>query len=105
MLHVTKTARAVACLAVLAASGCAATKPEISADLTAGLTVAAAAESAYAAQSSADPKVLAQLGRLLASAQAAVTAWQMSSSPADQAVASAAIAALVEYEASAAAPR
>jgi hypothetical protein len=83
-------------------AGCAAGKPEVAADLTMALDVAATAESAYAARPDADPKKIAALQRLLAVAQAAVASWQSSALPADQAIASAAISALVEYEASAA---
>jgi hypothetical protein len=77
------------------------TRPQLTTDLTAGLQVATALEAAYAASPHADPKIVAQLTRLLASAQAAMAAFNGSTSATDQAVASAAIAALVEYEASA----
>jgi hypothetical protein len=83
-------------------AGCAADKPEVAGDLTVALDVAATIEGAYAARPDADPTKIAELSRLLASAQAAVVAWRASSLPADQALASAAISALVEYEASAA---
>jgi hypothetical protein len=82
-------------------TGCAAEKPQVASDLNVALDVAAAAEGAYAARPNADAKTVAQLSRLLAVAQAAVTSWQTSSQPEDQALASAAVAALVEYEASA----
>ena len=70
-------------------------------DLNAGLEVAAALQTAYAAKSSADPKVVADLTRLLATAQAAVASWETSTSSTDEALANAAISALVAYEASA----
>jgi hypothetical protein len=70
-------------------------------NLTVALDVAATVEGAYAARPAADPNAVAELSRLLASAQAAVAAWQASSSESDQAIANAAIAALVEYEATA----
>jgi hypothetical protein len=81
--------------------GCAGGKAQVAGDLSVALDVASVAEGAYAARPNADPKTVAQLSRLLLVAQAAVTAWQASAQPQDQAVASAAIAALVEYEASA----
>jgi hypothetical protein len=84
-----------------AVGGCAGGKPQVASDLNVALDVAAVAEGAYAARPNADPKTVAQLARLLAVAQAAVTSWQASTLPEDQALASAAVAALVEYEASA----
>ncbi len=81
-----------------------ANRPQISVDLSAGLEVATAAKAAYAARPSADPTVVAQAGRLLASAQAAVSAWQASASSADQATAAAALGALMTYEAAATKP-
>ncbi len=84
-----------------ALGGCAGGKPQIASDLNVALDVAAVAEGAYAARPNADPKTVAELSRLLSVAQAAVTSWQASALPQDQALASAAIAALVEYEASA----
>jgi hypothetical protein len=86
---------------LVALCGCAGGKPQAAADLTVALDVAAVAEGAYAARPNADPKTVTQLSHLLAVAQAAVTVWQASTLPEDQAVASAAIAALVAYEASA----
>ena len=86
---------------LLALAGCAADKPQVTTDLNTGLEIAAALESAYAARPSADPKVVAELARLMAASQAAVVSWETSISPADAAAASAAIAALVAYEASA----
>jgi hypothetical protein len=91
----------VAVAFAFALGGCAAGKPQIASDLNVALDVAAAAEGAYAARPNADPKTVAQLARLLSVAQAAVTSWQTSTLPQDQALASAAVAALVEYEASA----
>jgi hypothetical protein len=81
--------------------GCAGGKAQVADDLNVALDVASVAEGAYAARPNADPKTVEQLSRLLATAQAAVTAWQTSTLPEDQAAASAAIAALVAYEASA----
>jgi hypothetical protein len=94
-------ARIALAAALLAAAGCAISRPQATTDLTAGLDVAAAIESAYAAQPQADAKVVAEVARLLQSAQAAVTAFGVSTSSVDQAAAGAAIAALVAYEASA----
>jgi hypothetical protein len=76
-------------------------KPQIATDLDLALGVASAANGAYAARPTADPKIVAQLSRLLAAAQAAVTSWEASAKPEDKAVADAAISALVSYEASA----
>ena len=87
--------------ALLLLAGCAGGKADVAGDLTVALDVAATVEGAYAARPSSDPKKVAELARLLAVAQAAVASWQASTLPADQAVASAAISALVEYEASA----
>jgi hypothetical protein len=87
--------------ALLATAGCTISRPQATTDLTAGLEVAAAIEGAYAAQPKADPNTVAEVSRLLQSAQAAVTAFGASTSSVDQAAASAAIAALVAYEASA----
>ena len=84
-----------------ALAGCAGGKPQIAADLNVALDVAAAAEGAYAARPNADQKTVAQLAKLLAVAQAAVSSWQASPLPEDQALASAAVAALVEFETSA----
>ncbi len=94
----------VACLggALLTTSGCAANRPQVSVDLPAGLEVATVVEAAYAARPNADSQVVAEAGRLLASAQAAVSAWEASTSSANQAVAAAAVAALMTYEATAA---
>ncbi len=96
-----KFVRAVSLLLVLAAAGCAVGKPQMSADLSAGLEVAAALESAYAARPTANPQTVATMTRLLQVAQAAITAWESSSSTGDRAAADAAIAALVAFEASA----
>jgi hypothetical protein len=92
---------ALGVVASLILAGCTASKPQTATDLMIALDVAATAEGAYAARPDADPKKVTQVGRLLATAQAAVAAWSASSRPADQALASAAIAALVEYEGSA----
>ena len=96
--------KVTAACAVLSMSlaGCAADKPAVAGDLRVALDVAATAEGAYAARPDADPARVAALSRLLATAEAAVAAWSASSLPSDQALASAAISALVEYEASAA---
>lgn len=92
-----------ACMGMsLCLGGCTASKTQVSTDLTVALDVAATAEGAYAARPDADPTKVAELSRLLSAAQAAVAAWSASSLPEDQALASAAISALVEYEASAA---
>jgi hypothetical protein len=82
-------------------AGCAGTTQANATDLTLALDVAATARGVYAARPDADPKVVAELARLLAAAQAAVASYQTSTSPADQAAAQAAISALVAYEASA----
>ncbi len=79
-------------------AGCAASRQQTATDLTYALDAAALVESAYAAQPSANPETVAKLQSLLAAAQAAVTTWQASSQPEDQAIAAAAIAALAEYE-------
>jgi hypothetical protein len=85
---------------VLCLAACANTKPEQVADLTAAYNVAAAAEAVYAADASANGAKVAEAQRLLSAAQAALLTWSNSSLPADQTAASAAIAALVAYEAS-----
>ena len=90
-----------AILAAFMLSGCAGSQPSTAADLTAAFDVASAAEAAYAAQPHANPKTVAELGRLLAAAQAALFSWTNSQSAGDQAALSATIAALVAYEASA----
>ncbi len=82
-------------------SACTTARPEITTDLNAGLEVAAALQSAYAARPSADPKIVADLTRLTAGAQAAVASWEASSSSSNEALANAAISGLVAYEASA----
>lgn len=86
---------------LLATAGCGTAQPQVNTDLNAGLEIAVALESAYAATPKADPKVVAEASRLVSSAEAAVTSFTSSTAPADQAVALAAIAALVAYEASA----
>ena len=80
---------------------CAPGNPIATADMNAALTVAGAAEAAYAAQRGADPATVAQLQRLLLAAQSAFAAWQTNQGSAEQAALSAAINALVVYEASA----
>ena len=97
-------ASALVCLAgvSVAAGACTANRPQVSVDLSAGLEVATVVEAAYAARPTADPSVVAEAGRLLTSAQAAVSAWEVSTSSADQAAAAAAVAALMTYEATAA---
>lgn len=82
-------------------SACADSKPALAADFQVALDVAATIEGAYAAKPTADPRTVAELSRLLATAQAAVASWQTSNSPGDQGLANAAISALVAYEASA----
>ncbi len=88
-------------LVMTSLAACTASKPQVATDLNTGLEVAAALEGAYAARAGSDPKVVAELARLMAGAQAAVAAWEASTSPTDEAAANAAIAALVAYEASA----
>ena len=90
-----------AVLALACLSACTAARPEVTTDLNAGLEVAAALESAYVARPSADPKIVSDLARLMASAQAAIASWEASSSSSNEALANAAISALVAYEASA----
>jgi len=63
--------------------------------------VAAAAEAAYAAHPGANPKTVAQMSQMLAAAQAALVSWTNAQTPGNQAAVSAALAALVAYEASA----
>ena len=101
MIYRNTFTRAGALLLVLVAAGCAIGKPQASADLSAGLEVAAALESAYAARPGANPKTVTDMARLLQVAQAAITSWENSTTTADRAAADAAIAALVAYEASA----
>jgi len=96
-----RTMPIVAMGVLVALCGCAGGKAQVADDLDVALDVASVAEGAYAARPNADPKTVAQLSRLLSVAQAAVAAWQASTQPEDQAAASAAIAALVAYEASA----
>lgn len=81
--------------------GCAANQPQEAADLNAAFNVAAAAEAAYAAQPGADPKLAAEMAKLLETAQAALQTWTATPSPTTQTAINAAIAALVAYEASA----
>jgi len=85
----------------LALAGCANGKSGIATDLNVALDAAATAEGVYAARPNSDPQAVAEVARLLATAQAAAMAWQSSAKPEDQAIASAAIAALLQYEASA----
>ncbi len=101
MKHLNRIARVALAASLLGAAGCAISRPQATTDLTAGLEVAAAIEGVYAAQPQSDPKTVAEVSRLLQSAQAAVTVFGASTSPVDQAAAGAAIAALVAYEASA----
>jgi hypothetical protein len=93
-----KTAPALVLAALCA--GCTSSQ-STSADLSIALDAASLAERVYAAQPSANPQTVAKLASLLAAAQAAVTTWQTSSKPEDQAIAAAAIAALAEYESAA----
>ncbi len=85
---------------VLLLSGCGATAQTQVTEAEAVLGVAAALETAYAAQPSADPKVVAQLRGLLSAGQAALATWQASANPGDAQALNAAIAALMAYEAS-----
>lgn len=85
--------------ALFAMTACATLTPQQQTDINAGLTVAAAATSIYAARPDADPKVVAQLRALLAAAQsAAQTAQANPGGSAEQNAAGAALAALVAYE-------
>ncbi len=78
-----------------------ANQPETAADLNAAFNVAAAAEAAYTATPGVNPKTSAAMAQLLAAARAALTSWTNSPTPGQQAAVSAAIAALVAYQASA----
>jgi Skp family chaperone for outer membrane proteins len=89
----------LAALASIGLSACTLTKQQQTVDATAAFNVAAAAEAAYAGQPGADPKKVAEAARLLAAAQAALLTWSNSSSPDDETALSAAVAALVAYEA------
>ena len=92
--------RVIACFAGAALlGGCAMTQPQAAADLNAAYNVAAAGEAAYAAQPGANPKTVAQMSQLLSAAQAALITWTNSQSSGSQAAVTAAIAALVAYEA------
>ncbi len=75
--------------------------PAAQTDLTAAYNIAAAVESAYAANPNADPALAKQADSLLASAQSALFAWESApkGSNAESAALSAAIAALVAFEA------
>ncbi len=101
MIDRNKISSIAAVLALMCLSACTANRPEVTTDLNAGLEVAAALERAYTARPSADPKIVADLARLMATAQAAVASWEASSSSSEEAMANAAISALVAYEASA----
>jgi len=93
--------RSILLMAVAASvAACSTSKPTAVVDLNLGLNLAASLEGAYAASTSADPAVVVHLARLMTVAQAAVASWSASSSPSDQALAQAAIAALVAYEVS-----
>jgi hypothetical protein len=96
----TRTSSQCAAVCLLLA-GCAAATPATKADLNAAFSVAAAGEAAYAAQPGANAATVAEMAQLLAAAQGALLTWSNSTSPAGQTAASAAIAALVAFEASA----
>ncbi len=96
MKHVT-----IAVLATVLLSGCGTGAQTQVAEAEGALAVAAALETAYAAQPKADPKVVAQLKGLLSAGQAALATWQASANPGGAQAVNAAIAALVAYEASA----
>lgn len=81
--------------------GCAATEPELNADLEAVFAASAAAEMAYAAHPGADPAKVAEAHRLLIAAQAALLGWEQSKAPSAAAAAQAAAAALAAYVAAA----
>ena len=100
MIQNTLIVRVTATAFLLTSAGCAGSQPQVDTDLNAGLEIAVALESAYAAEPTADPKIVAQAKRLVSTAEAAVTSFTTSTAPADQAAALAAIAALVAYEAS-----
>jgi hypothetical protein len=91
---------ALSSVGLLHLTACANT-PANQADLTAAYNVAAAVEAAYVANPKANADTVKQLTALLASAQAALLAWQNapSGSTAEETVLSAAIAALVAFEA------
>jgi uncharacterized lipoprotein YajG len=101
MTHSIRRLAPLAALGLLGACAATASPQSVASDLQVALDVAATVEGAYAARPSADPKVVAELSRLLAAAQAAVTSLQASGAAGDQAAANAAISALVAYEASA----
>ena len=88
-------------LLVTLLTGCAVSKQDAVTDVNMAFMVASASEHTYAARPKADPKVVAELGRLLMVAQVALAVWAASSAPADQQIAATAVAALVSYEASA----
>ena len=91
----------LACCALMSgllAGGCTGLTPQQQTDFNAGLSIAAAATSIYAARSDADPKVVSQLRALLAAAQSAVQSAALSKGAAEQTAAQAALAALVTYE-------
>ncbi len=84
----------------LSLSGCGLTSQQ---DVTLGFDAASAAVGVYASSPKADPKVVAHLSQLLATAQAAYAAYQAAApgSTMEATALNAAIAALVEYEATA----
>jgi hypothetical protein len=96
--------RRIALFALLSAPvllGACASKVQDEVDLTAAYDVAASAEAAYAADPGADPALVKQAAALLASAQAALLAWQNApaGSTTEATALSAAVAALVAFEA------
>jgi uncharacterized lipoprotein YajG len=101
MIQSTRHLAPLAALCLLGACSTTTSTQSVGNDLQVALDVAATVEGAYAARPTADPKVVADLSRLLAAAQAAVTSLQASGTAGDQAAANAAISALVAYEASA----
>ena len=86
-------------LTAAALTGCSASTPELTADLTASYNVAAAAEAAYAAHPGANPKIVQQMQYLLAGAQAALFSYENSPSSGSATALKAAVAALIAYEA------
>jgi len=80
-------------------SACASPSATQATDAQAALNIASVGVSVYAADPHANPQRVAELKALLSGAQAAVQSWAASGSSGDQAAASAALAALVSYQA------
>ena len=89
----------IAILSMLAMlAGCATKTGPGQADLQTALSVASAAEAAYAATPGADPATVRKASALVAAAQAALITWDASGAAPDASAAEAAIAALTVYE-------